>query len=191
MAYQGFASGNLDRDAQAIRIFLEDGHLIGCAQSFAKNMGLYGQRVGCLSVLCKDEKQAIAVKSQLQQIARPMYSNPPVYGALLVSTILSNPDLKSLWVKEMKGMVDRITRMRTALRENLEKRGSLNWEHITNQIGMFCYTGLTPEQVDRLTHNFHIYMTRDGRISMAGVNTHNVDYLANSIHEVMKSKEEA
>lgn len=48
MAYQGFASGDLDIDAKAIRIFLEDGHLIGCAQSFAKNMGLYGHRVGCL-----------------------------------------------------------------------------------------------------------------------------------------------
>ncbi|CAL9184739.1 unnamed protein product [Musa hybrid cultivar] len=184
MAYQGFASGDPNRDAKAIRIFLEDGHLIGCAQSYAKNMGLYGQRVGCLSILCEDELQAVAVKSQLQQLARPMYSNPPVHGALVVSIILGDPELKSLWLKEVKGMADRIIGMRKALRENLEKLGSpLSWEHITNQIGMFCYSGMTPEQVDRLTDEFHIYMTRNGRISMAGVTTGNVGYLANAIHE--------
>ncbi|BBG94277.1 aspartate aminotransferase 1, partial [Prunus dulcis] len=139
-------------------------------------------------VLCEDQKQAVAVKSQLQMLARPMYSNPPVHGALIVSTILGDPDLKKLWLKEVKGMADRIIGMRTALRENLEKLGSpLSWEHITNQIGMFCYSGMTPEQVDRLTNEFHIYMTRNGRISMAGVTTGNVGYLANAIHEVTKS----
>ncbi|KAL9243726.1 hypothetical protein vseg_017580 [Gypsophila vaccaria] len=188
MAYQGFASGDPERDAKAIRIFLEDGHLLGISQSFAKNMGLYGQRVGCLSVLCEDDKQAVAVKSRLQQIARPMYSNPPVHGALLVSIILSDPELKKLWLEEVKGMAERIIGMRTALRDNLEKLGSpLSWEHITKQIGMFCYSGLTPEQVDRLTREFHIYLTRNGRISMAGVTTKNVEYLAKAIHEVSKS----
>lgn len=187
MAYQGFASGDPERDAKAIRIFLEDGHQIGCAQSYAKNMGLYGQRAGCLSILCEDEMQAVAVKSQLQQIARPMYSNPPVHGALVVSIILNDPELKSLWLKEVKGMADRIIGMRKALKENLEKLGSpLSWDHITNQIGMFCYSGMTPEQVDRLTNEYHIYMTRNGRISMAGVTTGNVAYLANAIHEVTK-----
>ncbi|XP_014518796.1 aspartate aminotransferase, mitochondrial [Vigna radiata var. radiata] len=188
MAYQGFASGDPERDAKAIRIFLEDGHLIGLAQSYAKNMGLYGQRVGCLSVLCEDEKQAVAVKSQLQLIARPMYSNPPVHGALIVSTVLGDPELKKLWLNEVKGMADRIIGMRTTLRENLEKRNSpLPWQHITNQIGMFCYSGLTPEQVDLMTSKFHIYMTRNGRISMAGLNTGNVGYVADAIHEVTKS----
>lgn len=190
MAYQGFASGDTDRDAKAIRIFLEDGHEIACAQSFAKNMGLYGQRVGCLSVICDDAKQAVAVKSQLQQIARPMYSNPPVHGALIVSSILSDPDLKALWHKEVKVMADRIIGMREALRGNLEKLGShLSWKHVTEQIGMFCYSGMTPEQVDRLTSEFHIYLTRNGRISMAGVTTGNVEYLANAINEVTKSSE--
>jgi aspartate aminotransferase len=188
MAYQGFASGDPERDAKAIRIFLEDGHQIGCAQSYAKNMGLYGQRAGCLSILCEDEMQAVAVKSQLQQIARPMYSNPPVHGALVVSIILNDPELKSLWLTEVKGMADRIIGMRKALRENLESLGSpLSWEHVTNQIGMFCYSGMTPEQVDRLTNEYHIYMTRNGRISMAGVTTGNVVYLANAIHDVTKS----
>ncbi|KAJ7981590.1 Aspartate aminotransferase [Quillaja saponaria] len=188
MAYQGFASGDPEKDAKAIRIFLNDGHLIGVAQSYAKNMGLYGQRVGCLSVLCEDEKQAVAVKSQLQQLGRPMYSNPPVHGALVVQTVLDDPELKKLWLKEVKVMADRIIGMRSSLRENLEKLGSpLSWEHITKQIGMFCFSGMTPEQVDRLTNEFHIYMTRNGRISMAGLNTSNVGYVANAIHEVTKS----
>lgn len=188
MAYQGFASGDPARDAKAIRIFLEDGHLIGLAQSYAKNMGLYGQRVGCLSLLCEDEKQAVAVKSQLQRIARPMYSNPPLHGALIVSTVLGDLELKKLWLKEVKIMADRIIGMRATLRENLEKLGSpLPWQHITNQIGMFCYSGMTPEQVDRLTNEFHIYMTRNGRISMAGLNTGNVGYVSEAIHEVTKS----
>ncbi|CAL0328921.1 unnamed protein product [Lupinus luteus] len=188
MAYQGFASGSPERDAKAISIFLEDGHLIGLAQSYAKNMGLYGQRVGCLSVLCEDDKQAVAVKSQLQLISRPMYSNPPLHGALIASTVLGDPELKKLWLEEVKGMADRIIGMRATLRENLEKRGSpLPWQHITDQIGMFCYSGMTPEQVDRLTNEFHIYMTRNGRISMAGINTGNVGYIADAIHEVTKS----
>uniref|UniRef100_M4DP46 Aspartate aminotransferase n=1 Tax=Brassica campestris TaxID=3711 RepID=M4DP46_BRACM len=188
MAYQGFASGDPARDAKSIRIFLEDGHHIGISQSYAKNMGLYGQRVGCLSVLCENEKQAVTVKSQLQQLARAMYSNPPLHGAQIVSTILGDPELKSLWLKEVKIMADRIIGMRTTLRESLEKLGSpLSWEHVTKQIGMFCYSGLTPEQVDRLTSEYHIYMTRNGRISMAGVTTGNVGYLANAIHEVTKS----
>ncbi|KAH9673283.1 Aspartate aminotransferase [Citrus sinensis] len=189
MAYQGFASGDLDKDAQAIRIFLEDEHLIGCAQSYAKSMGLYGHRVGCLSILCVDSKQAAAIRSQIQQIARAMYGSPPVHGILLVATILSDPNLKSLWIDEI--MADRIQRKRTTLRQNLEKLGSsLNWEHITNQLGMFCFSGLTPYQVDRLAKEFHIYMTHDGRISMAGVTTGNVNYLANAIHEVTRSEQE-
>ncbi|MCO5577476.1 hypothetical protein L7F22_031309 [Adiantum nelumboides] len=188
MAYQGFATGDTQRDNQAIRIFLEDGHQLACAQSFAKSMGLYGQRIGCLSVICDDAAQATAVKSQLEYIARPMYSSPPLHGALLVTTILSDPELKNLWYKEVKDMADRIIGMRTALRKNLEDLGSKqSWEHITNQIGMFCYSGLSPEQVDRMTQEFHIYMTRNGRISMAGVTSGNVKYLANAIHEVTKA----
>lgn len=192
MAYQGLASGDLERDANAIRIFLEDGHSIGCAQSFAKNMGLYGQRVGCLSVICDDRRRADAIKSQLQQIANAMYSSPPTRGALLVSTILSEPEIKELWVREVEVMVNRVQRMRVSLCEALEKLGSpLNWKHITNQVGMFCFSGLTPDQVDTLARDFHVYMTRDGRISMAGVTTSNMEYLANAIHEVTINGEES
>ena len=169
MAYQGFASGDCDRDSQAIRIFLDDGHLMGCSQSYAKNMGLYGQRIGCFSLVCEDAAQKNAVESQIKRIARATYSNPPVHGAMLVSTVLGSPDLKALWYKEVKGMADRIISMRTSLRAELEGLGSpLPWKHVTEQIGMFCFSGMTPEQVEALQAK-SIYMTSNGRISMAGV----------------------
>ncbi|GJM90699.1 hypothetical protein PR202_ga07004 [Eleusine coracana subsp. coracana] len=183
MAYQGFASGDPERDAKAIRNFPRRWTPNWVCSVIRKEHGTLRTESGM------PEKQAVAVKSQLQQLARPMYSNPPVHGALVVSIILNDPELKSLWLQEVKGMADRIIGMRTALKENLEKLGSpLSWEHITNQIGMFCYSGMTPEQVDRLTNEFHIYMTRNGRISMAGVTSGNVGYLANAIHEVTKPK---
>eukprot|EP01025_Chloroclados_australasicus_P056056 TRINITY_DN6886_c0_g1_i4.p1 TRINITY_DN6886_c0_g1~~TRINITY_DN6886_c0_g1_i4.p1 ORF type:complete len:422 (+),score=52.95 TRINITY_DN6886_c0_g1_i4:55-1266(+) len=155
MAYQGFASGDCARDAQAIQLFLEDGHKFAVSQSYAKNMGLYGQRVGCLSVVCSDPAEASAVESQLKALARPMYSNPPIHGALLVSHVLGDNDLRKQWLGEVKGMADRIISMRSVLRKNLEDLGSpFNWQHITDQIGMFCYSGMTPEQVDTLAAKF-------------------------------------
>ncbi|KAG2437533.1 hypothetical protein HYH02_011176 [Chlamydomonas schloesseri] len=189
MAYQGFASGDCDRDAASIRIFLGDGHRLAVSQSYAKNMGLYGQRVGCLSVVCDNKRDASAVESQLKAIARPMYSNPPLHGALLVTKILQDADLKQLWFKEVKGMADRIISMRSLLRKRLEEAGSpLQWGHITDQIGMFAYSGMSPEMVDALAAKHHIYMTRNGRISMAGVNTKNVGRLAEAMHAVTSGK---
>mmetsp|Transcript_18541 Transcript_18541/g.31173 ORF Transcript_18541/g.31173 Transcript_18541/m.31173 type:complete len:428 (+) Transcript_18541:77-1360(+) len=187
MAYQGFASGDCVKDAQAITIFLNDGHELGCSQSYAKNMGLYGQRVGCLSLVVNDKKVTSAVGSQVRMIARPMYSNPPIHGASLVSTVLGDPELKSLWYKEVKGMADRIIDMRASLRTELEASGStLKWNHVTDQIGMFCFSGMTGEMVDRLASEYHIYMTRNGRVSMAGVTSKNVKRLAMAMHDVTK-----
>eukprot|EP01119_Soliformovum_irregulare_P010006 TRINITY_DN2422_c0_g1_i1.p1 TRINITY_DN2422_c0_g1~~TRINITY_DN2422_c0_g1_i1.p1 ORF type:complete len:448 (-),score=138.35 TRINITY_DN2422_c0_g1_i1:166-1461(-) len=188
LAYQGFASGDAEKDAAPVRHFIQDGHNVMIAQSYAKNFGLYGERVGTLTLLCQDAKEAEAVESQLKILVRPMYSNPPINGARIVSTILSDPELTSLWRKEVKQMADRIIGMRTAIVDNLKKFGSKrDWSHITRQIGMFCYTGLTPDQVDRLASEFHIYLTRNGRISVAGVTSQNVEYLAESIHKVTSS----
>lgn len=190
-AYQGFASGDANRDAGAIRYFVEQGHNIFLCQSYAKNFGLYGERVGALSVVTHDEEEAERVLSQLKILVRPMYSNPPIHGSLIVSTILSDPVLKKQWYSECKGMADRIISMRTALRssiEDLQKSSSTqaDWSHITDQIGMFCYTGLTEKQVARMIDQHHIYLTKNGRISMAGVTSKNVDYIAQSIVEVME-----
>jgi aspartate aminotransferase len=187
MAYQGFASGNIDRDAQAVRLFLKDGHKIVLAQSFAKNMGLYGERAGAFTVVTENKEETAKVMSQLKILIRAMYSNPPIYGARIVSEILGDEKLRADWLLEVKGMADRIISVRTRLRDNLKKEGSSkNWEHITNQIGMFCFTGMTPDQVEKLTKEHSVYLTKDGRISMAGVTSKNVDYLASSMHAVTK-----
>lgn len=77
-----------------------------------------------------------------------MYSNPPIYGARIVNEILGDPALRKEWLGDVKGMADRIISVRTKLRDNLKKNGSTrNWSHITDQIGMFCYTGLKPNEV--------------------------------------------
>ena len=116
-----------------------------------------------------------------------MYSNPPINGARIVTEILGNPELKKQWLVDVKGMADRIISVRTTLRDNLKKNGSTrDWSHITDQIGMFCFTGLKAPEVERLTKEFSIYLTKDGRISMAGVTSKNVEYLAHAIHEVTK-----
>ena len=104
-----------------------------------------------------------------------------------MATVLNDAKLNPQWYAECKQMADRIITMRTALVAGLQKAGSTkNWDHVTSQIGMFCFSGMTPEQVDRLKTEFHIYMTKNGRISMAGVTSKNVEYLASSMHEVTK-----
>ncbi|XP_061163563.1 aspartate aminotransferase, mitochondrial-like [Saccostrea echinata] len=187
MAYQGFASGDTTKDAFALRQFVEDGHEVALAQSYAKNMGLYGERAGAFTIVCGSKEEADRNMSQMKIIIRGMYSSPPIHGAKIVTRVLTNPDLKNLWLKEVKGMADRIITMREALVAALAKEGSSkNWQHITDQIGMFCFTGLKPDQVERLTKEFSIYLTKDGRISVAGVSSHNVDYLAKAMHAVTK-----
>uniref|UniRef100_A0A3B3QRL9 Aspartate aminotransferase n=1 Tax=Paramormyrops kingsleyae TaxID=1676925 RepID=A0A3B3QRL9_9TELE len=187
MAYQGFASGDTDRDAWAVRYFIGQGHNILLAQSFAKNMGLYGERVGGLTVVCRDAEEAKRVESQLKILIRPIYSNPPMNGPRIAATILNTPELRKEWLAEVHTMANRIIQMREQLVAKLRKEGSTkNWQHVTDQIGMFCFTGLKPNQVERLTKEFSIYMTKDGRISMAGVTSENIGYLAHAIHAVTK-----
>jgi len=187
MAYQGFASGSVDGDAFALRQFVEDGHNVCLSQSFAKNMGLYGERAGAFTIVCADKEEASRVNSQLKILIRPMYSNPPIHGARIVQEILSTPDLRAEWLVDVKGMADRIIDVRAKLKAGMERNGSShNWDHITDQIGMFCFTGMTPQQVEKITKDFSVYLTKDGRISMAGVTSKNVDYLADAMHAVTK-----
>ncbi|TKA32892.1 Aspartate aminotransferase, mitochondrial [Salinomyces thailandicus] len=185
MAYQGFASGNTDKDAFALRYFLKEGHLPCLAQSFAKNMGLYGERVGAFSVVASSTEEKARLDSQIKILVRPLYSNPPVHGARIASTILNDPKLNQQWLGEVEGMAGRIIKMRALLKENLEKMGSKHkWDHITDQIGMFAYTGLNAEQMTKLAEEHSVYATKDGRISVAGITTDNVGRLAEAIYKV-------
>jgi aspartate aminotransferase, mitochondrial len=187
-AYQGFTSGCTDIDAASIRMFVNDDHKsIMLAQSFSKNMGLYGHRVGCFSILTSSVDEARAIDSQLKIIARALWSNPPITGARIAAEILCDPELNALWRCEVRGMADRIKLMRTELRAALENAGSQHdWSHVTNQAGMFCFSGLSADAVAVLAKDHSVYLTSNGRISVAGLSDHNIDYLAFAIHQVTK-----
>jgi len=185
-AYQGFATGDLDADAYAVRLFESQGFEFLLAQSYAKNLGLYGERAGCASVICKNPEAAKACFSQLCGVIRPMYSNPPAHGARIVKKVLGNAENFAAWKVEMGAMSKRISDMRAALRakvEELKTPGS--WNHITDQIGMFTFTGLNPKQVDVMIEKHHVYLLSSGRISMAGVASGNVEYIAKAINDVV------
>lgn len=187
MAYQGFASGDCEKDAMGMRYFVEQGHKVCLLQSMAKNFGLYGQRIGCFSLMCEDEEETARVMSQLKIVARAIWSSPPIHGARIVEQILGDPALKAQWFDEVNGMASRIIDMRNLLKAGLEAEGSTkNWDHITDQIGMFCFSGMSGEMVDTLASDHAIYLTRNGRISMAGVTTKNVGPLAAAMHAVTK-----
>ncbi|EJT99836.1 aspartate aminotransferase [Dacryopinax primogenitus] len=188
MAYQGFASGDIAGDAFAPRHFVSQGHQIALCQSFAKNMGLYGERVGLFSLVTASPEEKARVESQLKILVRPMYSNPPVHGARLAGTILNDPALYAQWEGEVKGMASRIISMREALYTLLTNTYHTpgNWSHITSQIGMFSFTGLTQAQTEVLASKRSVYMTKDGRISMAGLNGGNVEYFAKSVDGAVK-----
>lgn len=187
-AYQGFASGDLDKDAASVRMFVDAGLEMLLCQSYAKNMGLYGERVGAMSVVCASADDAKRVRSQVQMVIRPMYSNPPAHGANIVVAILSNPSYFNEWRAELKGMADRIISMRTLLHEALIKLGTPGtWNHVLDQIGMFTYTGLTKKQVLNMTNKWHVYMTADGRISMAGLSAARSMHLAKAIDDSVRN----
>ncbi|KAE8212081.1 hypothetical protein CF327_g4247 [Tilletia walkeri] len=186
MAYQGFASGDVDRDAFAVRHFISEGHQIALSQSFAKNMGLYGERAGAFSLVGSSTEEKDRLDSQIKIVVRPLYSNPPLHGARIAGTILEDGQLYQQWLGEVKEMADRIHGMRATLKGLLvDDLGSkLNWDHITNQIGMFAFLGISPEAVAKLVSEHHVYLTKDGRISVAGITDHNVKHLASSLHAV-------
>lgn len=188
MAYQGFATGSIANDAFAVRHFVAEGHQVALAQSFAKNMGLYGERVGAFSLTTADPEEKARVDSQLKIIIRPMYSNPPLTGARIANTILSNQALYGEWEVEVKSMAERIISMREKLYNMLthDLKTPGEWGHIKSQIGMFSFTGLTPPQTQALAEKAHVYMTKDGRISMAGLNSGNIEHFAASVDAAVR-----
>lgn len=185
-AYQGFASGDLDQDAWAVRYFVQRGFELICAQSYAKNFGLYNERVGNLAVVVSDPSVVQTLRSQLTWIVRGMYSNPPAHGARVVTNVLANKQLFDEWKDHIKAMSSRVTAMREALRAELVKLGTPgNWDHIVKQIGLFSYTGLTQRQAEYLIQEYHIYLLKSGRINVCGLNPSNVQYMARAMHDAV------
>jgi aspartate/tyrosine/aromatic aminotransferase len=186
-AYQGFATGDFDGDVSPIRLFVSKGLHPIVTQSFAKNMGLYGERVGAIHVVTGSSENASAVLSNLAIISRRSFSNPPCHGAYIVATVVGDAAMKNEWFDEVKGMNGRIRDMRLKLRAALEAEvPSKDWSHITKQIGMFSFTGLSKAQCTAMTENHHIYLLDNGRISVAGLNAEGCIYFAKAVKEVLQ-----
>nr|CAD7423740.1 unnamed protein product [Timema monikensis] len=226
-AYQGFASGDIHQDAWTVRYFEKRGLEFMCAQSFAKNMGLYklgvelwlrlqgglqrplgvttqaagvgngtkvlynfgffnvlGERVGCLIAVINNKRCLLQYLNHMENIVRSTYCNPPKHGCQIVLRILQSSELFQEWIENVSTMAERVKRVRYELQERLESLGTPgNWNHITQQIGMFSYTGLTSKQVEHMVKKYHIYMLESGRINMSGIGSKNIDYVARAIHE--------
>lgn len=186
MAYQGFGQG-IAEDGIAVAKFLASGEDFLVSTSFSKSLSLYGERVGALSVLCQNKDEATRVLSQLKIVIRTNYSNPPTHGGQVAATILNTPELRALWEKELAAMRVRIKEMRGALVSKLKEKGvQRDFAFITQQVGMFSYSGLTKDQMVRLRNEFGVYGIESGRICVAALNSKNIDYVAQSIATVVQ-----
>ena len=186
LAYQGFAEG-LEADAYAARLFAESVSPVFLSSSFSKSFSLYGERVGALSVVTASSDEAARVLSNVKRIVRTIYSNPPTHGSQIVATVLSNPQLRALWDRELGAMRYRIKAMRKRLVDNIHTRvPEADFGFVLQQRGMFSYTGLTREQVRLLREESSIYAIDTGRICVAALNSKNVDYVADAIAKVLR-----
>nr|WP_297352065.1 amino acid aminotransferase [uncultured Caldimonas sp.] len=184
MAYQGFGEG-IAEDGAVIGLFMGAGLDIFVSTSFSKSFSLYGERVGALSVVAASKEEADRVLSQLKRVIRTNYSNPPTHGAQVVATVLTTPELRKLWEDELAEMRVRIKQMRTALVEKLKAAGiRQDMSFITQQKGMFSYSGLNKEQMQRLRSEFGVYGVDSGRICVAALNSKNIDYVVEAIAKV-------
>jgi len=159
-----------------------------CCQSFAKNFGLYNERVGNITIVTNDKETLPKILSQMTLIIRGMYSTPPQHGGRIVAMALNDPTNFAEWKGCIQTMAGRIKKMRAGLLERLQKLGTPgDWGHVTRQIGMFSYTGLTVPQVEYLRTNYHIYMLKSGRINICGLTENNLDYVAAAVDDAIRT----
>ncbi|ALZ85415.1 MULTISPECIES: amino acid aminotransferase [Pseudomonas] len=186
IAYQGFGDG-IEEDAQAVRLFADSGLTFLVSSSFSKSFSLYGERVGALTLVSESREESARVLSQVKRVIRTNYSNPPTHGATIVATVLSNPELRALWEAELGEMRQRIRTMRNALVGGLAAAGATrDFAFVNAQRGMFSYSGLTAEQVERLKSEFGIYAVSTGRICVAALNERNLQPTIQAIAAVLK-----
>jgi len=185
MAYQGFGQG-IAEDGAVVSAFVKANMPFFVATSFSKSFSLYGERVGALSVFCASADEASRVLSQLKIVIRTNYSNPPTHGGAVVAAVLQSPELRQTWEKELEGMRVRIRSMRQQLVDGLRSAGvKVDMGFITQQVGMFSYSGLSQAQMIRLRSEFGVYGTDTGRMCVAALNTHNIGHVCQSIAAVL------
>ena len=186
IAYQGLGDG-LDEDAAGLRLLVSRLPEVIVAASCSKNMGLYRERTGATVFICRDQANAQALLSQAMVAARRVYSMPPAHGALIAGRVLSDKTLNTLWRSEVVTMCERINGLRGALVDSLSSVCDRDFSFIAREKGMFSFLGLTPEQAQQLRTQYGVYMLDSSRINVAGVNTANIEYLANSIANVLRA----
>ncbi|GAB3625558.1 aromatic amino acid aminotransferase [Pandoraea terrae] len=186
IAYQGFGDG-IDADAAVVRLFANSGLNFFVSSSFSKSFSLYGERVGALSIVTSSKDESDRVLSQLKRVIRTNYSNPPTHGGAVVAAVLANAELRALWEEELAEMRERIRAMRFALVEKLRAHGvERDFSFVIKQRGMFSYSGLTADQVERLRDDFGIYAVSTGRICVAALNDKNIDHVVSAIAQVIR-----
>ena len=185
-AYQGLGNG-LDQDAYGMRMMAERLPEVIIASSCSKNFGLYRERTGSITFIAETSEQADIVVSQAMSTARSIYSMPPAHGALLVSMVLEDPQLRSQWEAELEEVRLRIKSMRNLLCDSLENNAAgMDFSHIKRQNGMFSFLGITTPQLERLRTEFGIYIVSSTRINLAGVNSNNIKHLTQSLLTVLE-----
>ena len=185
MAYQGFGKG-IAEDGAAVRLFMAQQMSFFVATSFSKSFSLYGERVGALSVVCDSAEECGRVLSQLKVVIRTNYSNPPTFGAQVVATVLTTPALRAMWEEELAGMRERIKATRQQLVQQLQAAGVKGeLSYITQQMGMFSYSGLSKAQMQRLRSEFGVYGVDSGRICVAAINSRNIGAVVAALARLM------
>src|SRR5215468_5552271 len=183
LAYQGFSEG-IDADAFAVRAFAEAGVPCLVAQSFSKSFALYRERVGALTVVTASEEEAKRVRSQIKRVVRTNYSSPASHGAQLVASALADAEMRARWEGELAEMRERIRRMRELFVRRMREKGvERDFSFIERQRGMFSYSELPRETVDRLRSDYSIYVVGSGRVCVAALNEKNIDYVCEAIAE--------
>jgi aromatic-amino-acid transaminase len=186
IAYQGFGEG-VNEDGAAVRRFAQSGLPLFVSNSFSKSFSLYGERVGALSVVTQSGDEGARVLSQIKRLVRTNYSTPPLHGGQVIAKVLTSPELRALWDKELGYMRDRIKTMRGLLVEKIHSRvPGADFSFILEQKGMFSYSGLTKQQVVRMREEFGVYAIESGRICVAALNTGNIDYSADAIAKMLR-----
>jgi aromatic-amino-acid transaminase len=186
LAYQGYGDG-IEQDAAAIRMLADAGLTLLVANSFSKSMSVYGERAGALSVVCESADEAQLVLGQLKATVRRIYSSPSLHAAGIVSLVLNDAGLRARWEADVAAMRERILAMRRALHAGLVQRlPGRDFGYLLSQRGMFSYTGLAGEQVDRLRDEHAVYLIRSGRMCVAGLSTHNVDQVADAMAAILR-----
>jgi len=184
-AYQGLSDG-LEEDAAGLRTLCGTCPELLVASSFSKNLGLYRERTGALTLVAGSEDAAQRCLSQVKLCVRRNYSNPPAHGGGIATTVLNDPELRALWEDEVKAMRDRINGMRQLFVDTLAAKGvERDFSFITRQRGMFSFSGLNKDQVDRLREDYAIYLVGSGRINVAGMTPANMDGLCEAIAAVL------